>query len=167
METAKISLWEVIIGIWILAIVVILGGIFFVPEPLSYALGEIAGSITASGLMVHLYRSIDIELDLPEKKAVSHSRAMGLVRSTIEIGVLVGSFFLSKWVMPYTVLAGLLARKAAALMVPWMEKIRLRKKKLLASADSYWRRDGVHHDDPYMSGYRYGGSDYFCDCSKS
>lgn len=22
-------------------------------------------------------------------------------------------------------------------------------------------RDGVHHDDPYMSGYRYGGSDYF------
>lgn len=79
----------------------------------------------------HLYRSIDIELDLPEKKAVSHSRAMGLVRSTIEIGVLVGSFFLSKWVMPYTVLAGLLARKAAALMVPWMEKIRLRKKKLL------------------------------------
>ena len=126
METAKISLWEVIIGIWILAIVVILGGIFFVPEPLSYALGEIAGSITASGLMVHLYRSIDIELDLPEKKAVSHSKAMGLVRSTIEIGVLVGSFFLSKWVMP-----GLLARKAAALMVPWMEKIRLRKKKLL------------------------------------
>ena len=131
METAKISLWEVIIGIWILAIVVILGGIFFVPEPLPYALGEIAGSITASGLMVHLYRSIDIELDLPEKKAVSHSRAMGLVRSAIEIGVLVGSFFLSKWVMPYTVLAGLLARKAAALMVPWMEKIRLRKKKLL------------------------------------
>ena len=126
METAKISLWEVIIGIWILAIVVILGGIFFVPEPLSYALGEIAGSITASGLMVHLYRSIDIELDLPEKKAVSHSRAMGLVRSAIEIGVLVGSFFLSKWVMP-----GLLARKAAALMVPWMEKIRLRKKKSL------------------------------------
>ena len=121
----------VLIGIWILAIVVILGGIFFVPEPLSYALGEIAGSITASGLMVHLYRSIDIELDLPEKKAVSHSRAMGLVRSAIEIGVLVGSFFLSKWVMPYTVLAGLLARKAAALMVPWMEKIRLRKKKLL------------------------------------
>ncbi len=104
METAKISLWEVIIGIWILAIVVI---------------------------MVHLYRSIDIELDLPEKKAVSHSRAMGLVRSAIEIGVLVGSFFLSKWVMPYTVLAGLLARKAAALMVPWMEKIRLRKKKSL------------------------------------
>ena len=63
------------------------------PEPLSYALGEIAGSITASGLMVHLYRSIDIELDLPEKKAVSHSRAMGLVRSAIEIGVLVGNFF--------------------------------------------------------------------------
>ena len=149
METAKISLWEVIIGIWILAIVVILGGIFFVPEPLSYALGEIAGSITASGLMVHLYRSIDIELDLPEKKAVSHSRAMGLVRSAIEIGVLVGSFFLSKWVMPYTVLAGLLARKAAALMVPWMEKIRLRKKKIIIGKES----ESVDGVDFYVYGH--------------
>ena len=53
METAKISLWEVIIGIWILAIVVILGGIFFVPEPLSYALGEIAG-ITYKKAMLYL-----------------------------------------------------------------------------------------------------------------
>ncbi len=63
------------------------------PEPLPYALGEIAGSITASGLMVHLYRSIDIELDLPEKKAVSHPERWGLYGSAIEIGVLVGSFF--------------------------------------------------------------------------
>ena len=52
METAKISLWEVIIGIWILAIVVILGGIFFVPEPLPYALGEIAGSEWTYGSFV-------------------------------------------------------------------------------------------------------------------
>ena len=60
---------------------------------------------------------MSVQLVIAEKpsvaRIVSHSKAMGLVRSTIEIGVLVGSFFLSKWVMPYTVLAGLLARKAA------------------------------------------------------
>lgn len=127
METAKISLWEVIIGIWLLAAVVIVAGVFFVPNPLAYALGEVAGSLTASAMMLHLYHSIDIELDLPEKKAVNHSRAMGMVRSVIEIAVLFGSFFVSDWVLPYTVLAGLLSRKFAALMVPFMEKIRMWK----------------------------------------
>jgi len=46
METAKTSLLEVIIGIWILAAVVILAGVFFVPNPLAYVLGEVVGSLT-------------------------------------------------------------------------------------------------------------------------
>lgn len=125
METAKISLWEVIIGIWFLAVAVIVAGVFFVPNPLAYVTGEIVGSATATGMMLHLYHSIDIELDLPEKKAANHSRVMGTVRSIIEIVVLFGSFFVAEWVLPYTVFAGLLARKAAALMVPFMERLRM------------------------------------------
>lgn len=124
MKAARISLWEVIIGIWILALVVILAGVFFVPNPLAYVLGEVVGSAAASGMMFHLYHSIDIELDLPEKKAVNHSRIMGMLRGGIEIVVLFGSFFVAEWILPYTVFAGLLARKIAALMVPFMEKIR-------------------------------------------
>ncbi len=124
MRAAKISLWEVLIGIWILAVIVIAVGVWFVANPLAYILGEVVGSATASGMMIHLYRSIDIELDLPEKKAANHSRAMGTVRSIIEIAVLFASFFVSDYVLPYTVLAGLLARKVAALLVPFMEKIR-------------------------------------------
>lgn len=129
MKIAKISLIEVIIGIWILAVIVTLSGVFFVTNPLAYILGEVVGSVTASAMMLHLYRSIDIELDLPESKAVNHSRVSGMVRSIIEIAVLFGSFYLAQWVSPYTVLAGLLARKVAALMVPFMEKIRTRGNK--------------------------------------
>lgn len=137
METAKISLWEVIIGIWLLAVAVIVAGVFFVPNPLAYVLGEVVGSATASGMMLHLYRSIDIELDLPEKKAANHSRVMGIVRSVIEIAVLFGSFFVAKWVLPYTVFAGLLARKAAALMVPFMERLRMHFVKQTESQKEY------------------------------
>lgn len=129
MKAARISLWEVLIGIWILALVVILAGVLWVSNPLAYVLGEVVGSATASGMMLHLYHSIDIELDLPEKKAVSHSRVMGMFRGIIEIVVLFGSFFVAEWVLPYTVFAGLLARKIAALMVPFMEKIRTRGNK--------------------------------------
>lgn len=126
METAKISLWEVVIGIWFLAAAVIVAGVFFVPNPLAYVLGELVGSATATGLMLQLYWSIDVELDLPEGKAANHSRIMGTMRSIIEIGVLFGSFFVAEWILPYTVFAGLLARKAAALMVPFMERLRIR-----------------------------------------
>lgn len=128
MKTAKISLLEVIIGIWLLAILVIFAGVFFVSNPLSYVLGEVVGSATASLMMLHLYRSLDIELDLPEKKAVNHAKFTSVVRSLIEIAVLAGSFYIAEWVMPYTVLAGLLARKFAAMLVPLMERIRTRGK---------------------------------------
>ena len=128
MKTAKISLLEVIIGIWLLAILVIFAGVFFVSNPLSYVLGEVVGSATASLMMLHLYRSLDIELYLPEKKAVNHAKFTSVVRSLIEIAVLAGSFFIAEWVMPYTVLAGLLARKFAAMLVPLMERIRTRGK---------------------------------------
>lgn len=136
MKIAKISLIEVLIGIWLLAVIVIFAGVFFVSNPLSYVLGEIVGSATASVMMLHLYRSIDVELDLPEKKAINHSRAMATIRSVIEIAVLFGSFCLPQWISPYTVLAGLLARKIAALMVPWMEKIRMRGNKTESQAKS-------------------------------
>lgn len=136
MKIARISLIEVIIGIWLIAVVVILAGVFFVSNPLAYIAGEIVGSATASGMMLHLYHSIDIELDLPEKKAVNHARIAGAVRSLLEIAILFASFFVSGWVSPYTVLAGLLARKIAALMVPFMEKIRTRGNKTETQAES-------------------------------
>lgn len=122
MKIAKRTLIEAIMGIWILADVVILAGVFFVPNPLAYVLGEIVGSGTASLLMLHMYRSIDIELDLPEKKSVNHSRIMIMIRSLIELGVLFGSFYIANWVLPYTVLAGLFGRKFAPMLVPVMEK---------------------------------------------
>lgn len=122
MKIAKRTLIEAIMGIWILAAVVILAGVFFVPNPLAYVLGEIVGSGTASLLMLHMYRSIDIELDLPEKKSVNHSRIMIMIRSLIELGVLFGSFYIANWVLPYTVLAGLFGRKFAPMLVPVMEK---------------------------------------------
>lgn len=129
METAKITLIETVIGIWLIAAVVVAGGIFFVPNPLSYTLGEIVGSATASLMMLHLYRNIDMEMDMPRKRAVTHARITSAVRSVLEILVLAGSFFISEWVLPYTVLAGLFGRKFAVLLVPVMERVRTGREK--------------------------------------
>lgn len=128
MNTAKTTLIETIVWIWIIAGIVIFAGVFFVTSPLSYVMGEIAGSLTASLMMIQLYSSLNIELDLPEKKAVNHSRIMGVLRSVTEIGVLAASFYFSRWVMPYTVLAGLFGRKFAAVIVPFYEEFRQKRK---------------------------------------
>lgn len=129
MEIAKKSLIEVIAGIWILAGIVVLAGVFFVPNPLAYALGEVAGSLVSTLMMIHLYYNLDVEMDLPEKKAVNHSRIMSALRSLIELGALAGSFYISHWVLPYTVLAGLFGRKFAAIAVPFYEEWKKNKEK--------------------------------------
>ena len=123
MNIAKRTLIEAIISIWILALIVALGGCFFVDNPLAYLLGELVGSLTATILYINLYLSIDLELDLPKDKAIRHSRSMGMIRTFVEVGVLVASFFLQDYVLPYTVFAGLIARKFSALMVPFIDWI--------------------------------------------
>lgn len=128
MDTARTTLIETIVWIWIIAGIVILAGVFFVTSPLAYTLGEIVGSLTASVMMIQLYSSLDIELDLPEKKAVNHSRIMGVLRSVTEIAVLAASFYFPRWVMPYTVLAGLFGRKFAAVIVPFYEEFKGKRK---------------------------------------
>ena len=50
----------------------------------------------------------------------------GFLRALIEIVVLLGSFYIAEWIMPYTVLAGLFGRKFAPFLVPVMERFRLR-----------------------------------------
>jgi hypothetical protein len=67
-----------------------------------------------------------VELDLPKKKAVGHARIASVLRSIIELVVLVGSFLIPDRVLPYTVFAGLLARKIAVMLVPLWERIRLK-----------------------------------------
>jgi hypothetical protein len=126
MKAAKISLLEVIVGIWGIAVIVILAGVFFVPNPLAYVFGEMVGSATSSLLMVHLYRSIDVELDMQKKKAIGHARITSVLRSLIELAVLAGSFLIPDRVLPYTVFAGFLARKIAVMLVPFWERIRLK-----------------------------------------
>lgn len=123
MKTVKTSLCEAIIGIWVLALLVILAGVFFTAEPLSYVLGELAGSLTASLVMLHHYRSLDIEMDLPEQQSVNHYKIMSVLRSTIELGVLAVSMMIPQWLMPLTVFFGLISRKFAAMLVPLFDRL--------------------------------------------
>ncbi len=122
MEMAKRNLKQIIAGIWILAGVEILVGIFLTSNRISFVFGEILGSVVASLLMLHLYYSLDIELDLEQNKAIQHSRTMSILRSAIEIGVLMAAVFLWDYINPFAVLLGLFGRKFSPLFIPLWEK---------------------------------------------
>ncbi len=124
MEIAENSLKKVMLGIWILAIPVIFFGVFFVGNPLAYVVGELVGCLTGSILLFHMYRCIDLELDLPEKKAANHSRSMALVRTGIVVVVMGGSLFLPAYINPYMVLVGMLGMKVSALLAPVWDKLK-------------------------------------------
>lgn len=117
-DIAKKTLMRVIIGIWILAAAVILVGAWFVQNPFAYIAGELIGSAIATLLMFHLYHCIDVELDLGEAKAGAHSKWNAMLRLVIEIGAVVGCFFIRDYINPFTLLGGLFGRKIGALFVP-------------------------------------------------
>ena len=117
-QIAKKTLVRVIIGIWVTAAVVILVGIWFVPNKLACLAGEILGSGIATALMFHLYHCIDVELDIGEIKAPAHSRWNAMLRLAIEIAVVVGCCFIPDYIQPIAMLVGLFGRKIGALLVP-------------------------------------------------
>ena len=115
---AKKTLHRVILGIWIIAAVVIVIGIWFVPNIPACLAGELIGSGIATGLMFHLYHCIDVELDIGEVKAGAHSKWNAMIRLAIEIAAVVGCCFIPEWINPIALLVGLFGRKFGAMMVP-------------------------------------------------
>ncbi len=117
---AKKTLYHIWYGIWIICAIVIAVGIWFCKNKLSFALGEVSGSLIATLLMLHMYHCIDKELDMTQAKAVMHSRFNGIIRLVIEVATVVGCFYISAWINPFALLAGLFGRKISAVLVPYV-----------------------------------------------
>lgn len=122
MQEARKTLMRVICLIWILAAVVTAVGVFvYFIRPFSflpYVLGELLGSTVSMLLMIHRYRTLDVELDMNRTGAESHLKVMASLRLLICLGALFAGFSLPYIFSPVTVFAGLLATKAAALLYP-------------------------------------------------
>ncbi len=126
MRQAKKLCKEMLIGIaaWTALMMVVLG-ILAIPlsvSPLSMLLGVLAGGLTAAGLLVHMYRHLDIALDLPPKSAGRHTQFSAFVRMFIMAGVMAVSFLFSNILHPAGVVFGILGLKASALLYPKLHR---------------------------------------------
>ena len=77
----------------------------------------------AAGILLHMFRHLDIALDLEPKQASRHIRAAAAKRMIV-MAVCAGvSVYLSQWIHPVGVILGLFGVKISALLYPTIHRI--------------------------------------------
>lgn len=117
MDQVKETLTGFGIGIGIYAALVEVVGIFFSEDILFYTLGLLFGVMVAVLLIIHMTKTLDKGLDLPQEQATKYIRKQSFLRLFIMLVALIIGI-----VIPYfnfiTVILGLLGLKIGALMAP-------------------------------------------------
>lgn len=108
------DLW-VGIGLYFLILEVV--GLIFTKNRVSYTLGLLAGCATAAFLAWHMYRSIDVALDLGEEDAPKYSGKNCMIRTLVMIAVAIAGIKLSIFSFPAVIL-GIFGLKIAAFTQP-------------------------------------------------
>lgn len=108
------------LGIWTAPVLILLT--VFWENHLAAALGTLLGMAAAAGLIFHMYRHLDIALDMDAKHAQSHIQVASFQRVFIMGAVLAVSFLLPAYFAPIGVVLGLFGVKMSALMYPFLHK---------------------------------------------
>ena len=108
------------LGIWTAPVFILLT--VFWHNHLSAALGTLFGAAAAAVLIFHMYRHLDIALDMDAKHAQTHIQVASFQRVFIMGAVLAVSFMLPAYFAPVGVVLGLFGVKISALMYPVLHK---------------------------------------------
>ena len=103
--------------------------LFFLPKSLSVMAGLAFGSVSSAGLALHMYKTLDVTISLPEKSAVSYARRQSLLRMLIMMAVLAVSARLNDYVNLLGTLVGLFFLKLAAYLQPIIDQWLFREKR--------------------------------------
>lgn len=122
MKPVKKLLREMIFGmaVWAVGISILLMfvSIWIHVHPAAMAFGVIVGSFTAVGLLFHMYKHLDIALDMQPDRAGRHTQFAAMKRMLIMAVVMAVSFLFMEYLHPAGVAFGILGMKASALMYP-------------------------------------------------
>ena len=121
MNQVKETLTGLLIGIGVYSVIVEIIGIIFSEDILSYTLGLLVGVVVAVILIIHMTRTLDDALDLPQDYATRYMRKKTVFRIVLMLAALLGAMLIPH-VNFFTVLLGLLGMKVGALMAPFFLK---------------------------------------------
>ena len=96
------------------------------------AAGVLTGGAVAAGLLWHMYRHLDIALDMDAKHAQSHTQFAAFKRMFFVGVIMAAALVLLQYVHPIGVVFGIMGLKITALMYPKLHPViqKYRKKRL-------------------------------------
>lgn len=123
MRQAKQTVTEMLCGlaIWGMAVLLVLEIISH--NRLAMAAGIAAGLLTAVGLIFHMYRHLDIALDMDSGHAQRHAQFAAVQRLAIMAVVLAVSMVGYRKIHPVGTVFGIFGVKVCALMQPLVHKL--------------------------------------------
>lgn len=131
MQIAKDTLYSLILGILFFGIILVTLGTLLAADKAAFVLGGLLGVVTACGIAVHLYKTIEKSLDLDPERSVGYTRGMALLRLGLMGLPVIAAVLIPQVLHPLGVLAGILGLKAGAFLQPAF--LKLIKK---------WRKEG-------------------------
>ena len=129
------TLLELLIGILLWGVIWQAAGVWFVADKAGCSLGLWLGVVTAGLCAVHMYRALDLALDLPEKDAQKYVMSRNMMRY--------GLILLDRWQNSHYILLvlmiteagnplccflGVMGLKAAAYLQPVLHKVMKRRR---------------------------------------
>lgn len=117
MNQVKETLTGFYIGIGIYALMIEAIGIFFSEDLLAFTLGLLFGVIIAVFLTLHLAKTLDKALELPQEPAIKHMQKQSVLRLFIMLFVLAIGLMVER-INFIALVLGLFGRKIGALMAP-------------------------------------------------
>lgn len=117
MNQVKETLTGFLIGIGIYTVLIEVVGLFFSEDILSYTLGLLFGVIIAVFLIIHMAKTLDKALDLPQAQATKYVRRQSFLRLFIMLFAMIIALAVD-WFNFITVVLGLLGLKIGALIAP-------------------------------------------------
>ncbi len=122
MRQAKQVCKEMLIGlaIWVAGVGIILT--ILATHRLAAIAGVIVGGAVAAGIILHMYRHLDIALDMDAKHAQKHVQAAAFQRMFFMAAAVGVSFVLSGYIHPLGVILSLFGIKVTALFNPVLHK---------------------------------------------
>lgn len=121
MNQVKETITGFLIGIVIYAVMIEAVGIFFSEDIFSYTLGLLFGVVIAVFLMIHMAKTLDKALDLPEAQATKYVRKQSFLRLFVMLLALIISLAIY-WFNFIAVVLGMLGLKIGALIAPFFLK---------------------------------------------
>lgn len=122
MSQVKETIIGFLIGIGIYAVLIELVGFFFSDDLFSYTLGLLFGVAVAIFLIIHMAKTLDRALDLPQEQAVKYTRRQSFLRLAVMLAAMVIALMVEQFNF-IAVILGMLGLKMGAFIAPKLLKL--------------------------------------------